>query len=274
MLEIGAPPEHFLQGVKIVSCSSNLKNDNQSRITVIKCAEVLGKVYNQHKALGAAKEVLVKLRVKAVDLLRQARSMPEVGERSAHLEYTYIYGSQSTGVDVQSVKQVVRDSGQQALADLLALVVMNPSQCLLSSQVAVIYELYKYCHNDIPGPSSQSRPLQVPPFKEAIASLLERSKNDVKEMASVLGDIRTVRTFLQDLKACYQALGDETAFTTFVRDLASMLRNADIQRHRELGMPSDMAWDREDVEEYLEQEEAHSPSVAAAIVGDGMDCFQ
>ena len=238
MLKIGANPEHILQAVALIICSISNSNDSQHRTIVIQCAEALGKAYNQHKALGTAKEALEKLRVKAVDLLHQATSMPEAIGRSTHLEYAYVCRSQSVGVDLQSVSKVVRDSGPQTWADVLALLVVNPDEYLLP----ILSQFNSYCHKNAPGPSSQYRPLQVPPFREAVARLMERRKRDIKKIASTYQEISGVRHLLDDLRASYQFWGDEAAFTTFMQDLTAMLKKA----KRWLVMPCNMDWDRED----------------------------
>ena len=236
MLKIGAPPEHIFQAITIASCSSNNQKGNQ-RTTIIHCTEALGKSYNKLKASGAAEEILLKIRAKAVELLQQPRSMLGFMERSAHLQYAC--SSQSVGVDVQAVKQVVCDSGPQALDDLLTLMVKSPGGVLLPS-LEVMQELCNYYHKDIPG--GQSKPLQMPPFKETVASLLERRKSDIKKMAASHGESGIVRQFLDDLKASFLFLGDEAAFTAFEQDLAPLLRSAGRLRV----MPLDMAYGRVD----------------------------
>ena len=95
-------------------------------------------------------------------------------------------------------------------------------------------ELSNYYHKDIPG--SQSRLLQMPPFKETVASLLERRKSDIKKMAASHGESGIVRHFLDDLKASYQFLGDEAAFTAFKQYLAPHLRSAGRQDYRRVVM--------------------------------------
>ena len=248
MLKIGASPEHILRAVTIASCSNNSRNDDQRTTTIMQCTEAVGKLYNEHKASGAAKETLLKLRAKAVELLQQARSMPSFLERSTHLEY--VCSSRSVEVDVQAVKQVVCDSGPQALSDLLALVVMLPGEGLLRS-LEVMQELCNYYHKDIPH-GGQSKPLQMPPFKETIASLMERRKSDIKKMAATHGNSGIVRHFLNDLRASYQFLGDEAAFTAFEQDLAPHLQSAGRQGYRRVLMPWDMVYGGEDGDGYQE----------------------
>ena len=259
MLKIGALPEHILRAVTIASCSSNSRNDDQRTTTIMQCTEAIGKSYNEHKASGAAEETLLKLKAKAVELLQQARSMPSFLGRSTHLEY--VYSSRSVEVDVQAVKQVVCDSGPQALSDLLAVVVMLPGECLLPS-LEVMQELCNYYHKDIPG--GQSRLLQMPPFKATVSSLLERRKTDIKKMAASHGESGIVRHFLEDLKASYQFLGDEAAFTAFKQDLAPHLRSAGRQDYRRVVMPWDMVYSGEDDDGYQEASILHLMAAARA----------
>ena len=241
MLDIDASPEHILQAVTLASSSSNNQGDDQHTTTIMQCTETLGRLYNKHKASGAAKEVLVNLRAKTADLLRQAGSISKNTAPSIHLPY--MYGSLSVGVDVQAVEQVVCDSGQQALADLLALVVMLPGDCLLPS-LEVIQKLANYFHRHIHG--GQSRPLQLPPFKETVTSLLERRKSDIRKMAASSGETGIVRHLLYDLKDSFQFLEDEASFTTFEQDLAPHLRNSDRQSYRREVWPWGMMYSEED----------------------------
>ena len=241
MLNIDASPEHILQAVTVASSSSNNQSGDQRTTTIMRCIETLGRLYNKHKASGAAKEVLVNLRAKTVDLLRQAGSIPKNTALSTHVQY--MYDSRSVGVDVQAVEQVVCDSGQQALADLLALVVMLPGDCLLPS-LEVIQKLANYYHRHIHG--GPSRPLQLPPFKETVTSLLEKRKSDIKEMAVSSGDTNIVRYLLCDLKDSFQFLEDEASYTTFEQDLAPHLRNSDRQSYRRGVWPLEMMYSGED----------------------------
>ena len=247
MLNIGAPPEHILQAVTVASSSSSNQNVNQRATTIMQCIEALGKSYNKHKASGADEETLVKLRAKAVDLLQQTRSMAGNAEKSAHLPY--VYNSRSAGVDVQAVEQVVCDSGLQALADFLALVVMLTRECLLPS-LEVMQKLANYCHSAIL--DGQPRPLQMPPFKETIASLLERRKIDIKKMAASNEETATARHLLNDLKASFQLLGEEASFTTFEQDLPPLLWSSGKQSCRWTVMPRDMVSSGGDSEGYEE----------------------
>ena len=238
-------PQHILQAVNIVSCSMSGKaqSSDECRTTFIQCAEALGKAYSQYKDSGIAADMLVKLRVKAANLLHQARSNPVT--KSVH-QLELMYQPSSIGVDVLSVMHVVCDSGQDALADLLALVVMLPGRCLLPS-LEKMTELCNYYFKD-DGPSN---PLQVPPFKEKVMALLEKRKEEIKILARSHGETWRGREFINDLKACFQFLGDEAAITTFEQELATISQNADRQAFRRVRrlMPQAMVYGRDDDEE-------------------------
>ena len=265
MLNIDAHPEHIVQAVTIASLSSSNQTSDQHATRTMQCIEALGKSYNKHKASGAAEEVLLRLRAKVVDLLQQARSIPGDTEKSVRLQYVHVYSSRSAGVDVQAVEQVVCDSGLQALADFLALVVMLTRECLLPS-LEVMQKLANYYHSAIPG--GQSRPLQLPPFKETIASLLERRKIDIKKMAAN-GEIGIVRHLLNDLKASFQLLGEEENFTTFEQDLAPLLRSSGRQGYMRVAIPWELVHG-EDSEGY---EEASVWQLMAAARANQMRFF-
>ena len=271
MFNIDAHPEHILRAVTIASTSGSKQNSYQHALhratNFTQCIEALGKSYNKHKASGADEETLLKLRAKAVDLLQQTRSMAGNTEKPAHLPY--VYSSRSAGVDVQAVEQIVCDSGLQALADFLALIVVRTQPCILPS-LEVMQKLANYYHSAIPG--GQSRPLQLPPFKETIASLLERRKIDIKEIAAD-GDIRMVRHLLDDLKASFQFLGDEASFTTFEQDIAPHLQNSNRQGYRRMMMPWGMVYNGEDNEGYQEDSVMRYMQLMAAARGNQMGFY-
>lgn len=229
MLKIGAKPEHILQAVNIVSCSiSDSKQSNdQCRATAIRCAETLGASYNKHKASGAATKMLLELRVKAMDFLRHAKSIP-VGSYALK----FLRQSDSTAVNVQAVKQVVYDSGQQALAELLELMVMLPGQSLLPTLKGV-NELCNYYYKDSDTSGDQAKLLKLAPFKESIAKLLENRKKNI-EIAGRCGNTSRMRHFLDDLKLSFQFLGDEEGFAAFVSFLWSTDRPFSLPLSREV----------------------------------------
>lgn len=261
LLTIGAKPEHILQAVNVVNCSisGSKMNPNQCRTTVVQCVEALGKSYSKHKASGVAEATLLKLRFKAADLLQHARYIRTA--RSARQHGHGLDPYQST-VDIQSVMEIVCDSGQQALTDLLALMVMHPRECLLPS-LNRMNELCNYYHKD--KTSEQSRLLKVSPFKKTVASLLEKRKNEIKTLAASRGETSKLRDLREDLRASFQFLGVEAGFTTFEQDLASVLRNADRQ-DRQLLMPWYEVYDTEDGEENLGHEAAVARLMSTARV--------
>ena len=241
--KISLKPQHILNAVSVVSynMSGEAQSSDECRTTFIRCAETLGKAYKQYKDSGTAEEALLPCRVKAVGLLHQARSIPVA--RSTHqLEFMY----QSSGVDVSSVMHVVCDSGQDALTDLLALMVMLPGPLLLQS-LETLNEVCKYYFKD----SYLSNSLQVPPFKDPVMALLEKRMNEIKTFAGSHGESGTMREFIDDLKACFQLLGDEATFNTFQQDLAAVVQNADKQvyRHVYRQLPWGMVYDGDDDEE-------------------------
>ena len=202
-------PGYILHAVNVVTCGISGKNQDsdECRITFIQCAEALGTSYNQHKALGADEETLFKLRCNAVDLLHQAVSISVA--MSPQLES--VYQSSSIGVDVLSLMQVVCDSGEDALADLLAVVVIHPGGCLLQT-LKKMDQLGDYYFKD----GGPSKPLQVYPFKKMVLSLLKRRKNKIQTLADLHGDSGKVRKRIVDLQACFKFVGVEENISTFL----------------------------------------------------------
>ena len=202
--KISLKPGYILHAVNVIAKE---QSNDECRTTFIQCAEAVGALYNQHKASGAAEEILLKLRVTAIELLRQAVCFP-AGE-SPQPETVYVLPSME--IDVQSLMQVVCDSGQDALADLLALVVLRPGQYLLQS-LKKLDQLSNYYFKD----GGPSEPLQVHPFNETVSSLLEKRKKEIKTLVGTFGESRRVRKMVKDLQACFQFVGDEEAFTAFL----------------------------------------------------------
>ena len=265
LLAISAKPDAILQAVNAISCSlsDNCENPNHCKTTVIQCVEVLGKSYNIHKASGAKQSWLLKLRIKAADLLHHARY-----NHGTWLSYQYGLGlgpcKDDSVIDIQSVMEIVYDSGQQALDDLLDLVVKNPGRYLLPT-LKGMNELSHYCHRN--NPSDQSRPLQLPPFKETVTSLLEKRKKDIKEIATSNGENSKLRHLLNDLKASFQFLGLEEDFTTF----SSVSRNThrQVNAHgykQQLMMPLDEVYGDDDGEENLGHQAAAMRMMSTARV--------
>ena len=223
---IGAKPGHMLQAVDVAisSESGKDKSNDERRTTFIQCAEALGKAYNQHKDSGSAEESLLHCRVKAVELLHKARSIPVA--RSTHQQERLYHASSPYAIDVQNVMQIVHDSGQQALSDLLPLLVMLPGECLLPSLEA-LHELCNSCHKD----NDQAGLLMVSPFKETVAAMLEKRKNEIKSLAASQGQSSRVKRYLDDLNASFQFLGNEVAFTAFMQSIAATLHNAGIEAY-------------------------------------------
>ena len=218
--KISLKPQHILQAVNIVSCSTSGKaqSSEERRTAFIQCAENIGKVYNQHKDSGD-EEMLIELKVKALDLLRQARSN---AVSRVTLDFSmYQTHSEHPRVDLSSVMHVVCDSGQDALADLLALMEMRPRDCLLQS----LKEMTELC-NCYFKDSGPPKPLQAPPFKETVEALLEKRKTKIKTVLVAHGESEQ-KELTKDLKASFQFLGDEAAFTTFEQELATILQNPD-----------------------------------------------
>ena len=248
--KVSSTPGHMLQAVNVViSCGSGkAQSSNECWPAFIQCAEALGKAYNRHKALGVAEEELLKLRVKAVDLLQQARSIPPT---IILPEQETVHKACPTRVNVKTVTQVVCDSGQDALAGLLDLVVKLPGDCIMV-QLRRMKQLCSYYFKD----SCPSNPLQESPFKETVMTLLEKRKNLIKTLAGSRGETRKMREFVSDLKAGYQFFGDEAAFATFEKELATIFHNADRQAsrrgHRQ--MPWGMVYGGDDVGENLQQD--------------------
>ena len=202
--KISLKPGYILHAVNVIAKE---QSSEECITTFIQCAEALGASYNQHKASGGAEETLLKLRVTAIELLRQAVCFPAGG--SPQLKTVYV--SPSMGIDVQSLMQVVCDSGQDALADLLALVVLCPGQYLLQS-LKKLDQLSNYYFKD----GGPSEPLQVHPFNKTVSSLLEKRKKEIKTLVGTFGESRGVRKMVKDLQACFQFVGDEEAFTAFL----------------------------------------------------------
>ena len=224
MRKIGSKPGQILEAVDIASCtiSGNHMNGIQRRTTVIQCAEALGKLYNQEKALGAPEETLSKFRIKAVDLLHHARSIPVAGSVNQHgLGYLH----RSFTIDVQSMMQIVCDSGIQALADILALMVMVPGNDILPC----LKEMNSLCNSYFK--DTRGGHLKMHPLKEIVASLLERRKSEIITLASSQGETSKMGPYLDDLRRSFHFLGESPH--TFEQDLASALQKTDGQGYRQ-----------------------------------------
>lgn len=241
LLKIGAKPEHMLRAVDIASysISDSKQSSDQPRTNAIQCAEALGKSYNNHKAAGTDPEMLVELRIKALDLLQHVKSIPvdslhRVVKAPHRLHFATVKSnvqSHSTTVNLEAVMQVVCDTGQQALADLLALIVMLPSKLLLPT-LKGMNALCNYYHKDGDTSGDEPQLLKLPPFGETISALLENRKSEIKEIADCYGEVDIVIRLVGDLKASFQFLGDDEDLTNF----ASFLQIASLSHIWEIGL--------------------------------------
>ena len=233
LLDIGSKMGPILQAVNIASCGNN---QSELKTTfLLECVEALGKSYNRHKASGAAEETLLQCREKAVELLQHARSIPVASSRS------HVCDLELNSLDVHAVKQIVCDSGQQALADLLALMVKLTVNDGIYQSLKAMDELCDYHYKDYKDtPSDPSRLLKLSPFKEAVASLLQEWKTDIKRSVICFREISPVIRRLSDLHATYQFLGDEASCNDFAQELAAIVQNADRLTGRQL--PQKRKW--------------------------------
>ena len=227
MITIGAKPKYILQAVDIASSSINdsKQNIDHCMTTAIQCAEMLGVAYNEHKASSAAEQTLLELRLRAVDFLQHAKSI--LADRGAS---KFMRQKGTLTVNVQALKQIVYDSGQQALTELLALVVMIPGQSLLPT-LEGMNELCDYYCKDTDTSANQSKLMKVSPFKESVAKLLEIRKENIKKIVGRRGNVDRQKSLLDDLKLSFQYLGDEEGLKTHM----SFLRTLD----RRFSMTSD-----------------------------------
>ena len=227
MIKIGAKPEHMLRAVNIASYSfsDSKQSSNQHRTAAIQCAEALGKSYNDHKATGTDPQMLLELRIKALNLLQQVKSIPVDSPvlRSRHwLHFMLDMQSCSATVNLEAVMQVVCDTGQQALTDLLALVVLLPGEFLLPT-LKGMNALRSYYHKETDTSEDEPLLLKLPPFNETISALLENRKSKIKQLAD-FHEVDRIKRLVGDLKASFQFLGDEEGLTNF----ASFLHNGSL----------------------------------------------
>ena len=227
MITIGAKPKYILQAVDIASSSINdsKQSNDHCMTTAIRCAEMLGVAYSEHKASGAAEQTLLELRLRAVDFLQHAKSI--LVDRGA-LKFMRQKGTPT--VNVQALKQIVYDSGQEALTELLALVAMIPGQSLLPT-LEGMNELCDYFCKDADMSANQSKLMNVSPFKESVAKLLEIRKKNIVRMVGSRGNVDRQKSLLDDLKLSFQFLGDEEGLKTFM----SLLRTLDRRFSMTLG---------------------------------------
>ena len=220
MITIGAKPKYILQAVDIASSSINDSKqiNDYCMTTAMKCAEMLGVAYNEHKASGAAEQTLLELRLRAVDFLQHAKSI--LVDRGA-LEFMRQKGTPS--VNVQALKQIVYDSGQEALTELLALVVMIPGQSLLPT-LEWMNEVCDYFCKDADTSANQSKLMNVSPFKESVAKLLEIRKKNIVQMVGSHGNVDRQKSLLDDLKLSFRFLGDKEGLKTFMSLLRTLGR--------------------------------------------------
>ena len=215
MLQIGAKPECILRAASIASCSisDSRQSNNQCRATAIKCAEVLGLAYNEHKSLGAAEEMLLELRLKAMDFLQQAKSTIVDSDALEFLRQKDL-----ATLNVQAVTQLAVDSGKQALAELLALMVLLSGESLLPTLKGMNELCNYFCKDtkDTNFPGGQSKLVTVSPFKEAIAELLDTRKEDIAKIADHGEDNDRESFLLDDLTLSFQFLGDEEGLSTYM----------------------------------------------------------
>ena len=220
MITIGAKPKYILQAVDIASSSINdsKQSNDHCMTTAIWCAEMLGVAYSEHKASGAAEQTLLELRLRAVYFLQHAKSI--LADRGA-LKFMRQKGTPT--VNVQALKQIVYDSGQEALTELLALVVMIPGQSLLPT-LEGMNELCDYFCKDADTSANQSKLMNVSPFKESVAKLLKIRKKNIVKMVGSRGNVDRQKSLLDDLKLSFQFLGDEEGLKTFMSLLQTLDR--------------------------------------------------
>ena len=126
-------------------------------------------------------------------------------------------------MNVQALKQIVYDSGQEALTELLALVVMIPGQSLLPT-LEGMNELCDYFCKDADTSANQSKLMNVSPFKESVAKLLEIRKKNIVQMVGSHGNVDRQKSLLDDLKLSFRFLGDEEGLKTFMSLLRTLGR--------------------------------------------------
>ena len=118
--------------------------------------------------------------------------------------------------------QVVCDTGQQALTDLLALVVLLPGEFLLPT-LKGMNALCNYYHKETDTSEDEPLLLKLSPFNETTSALLENRKSKIKQLAD-FHDMDRIKRLVGDLKASFQYLGDEEGLTNF----ASFLHNGSL----------------------------------------------